>query len=83
MIDVIIPCTFTCPIIGLAVDLGGLINKAAYLFSIATMETGSGTIAMTACMAGGMVSPLEIALPTSLFRNYEFKKKDKQVLFVM
>lgn len=67
----------------MAVDLGGPINNAVYLFSIATIEAGSGTIAMTACMAGGMISPLEIALPTSLFRNYEFKKKDKQVLFVM
>lgn len=83
MIDVIIPCTFTCPIIGLTVDLGGLINKAAYLFSIATIEAGSGTIAMVACMARGKVSLLGIALPTSLFRNYEFKKKDKQVILVM
>lgn len=66
---------YLAPLLGLiiglmmAVDLGGPINKAAYLFSIATIESGNGTIAMAACMAGGMVPPLGIALSTSFFRK--------------
>ncbi|MDE5841719.1 MAG: fructose-specific PTS transporter subunit EIIC, partial [Malacoplasma sp.] len=66
---------YLAPLLGLviglmmAVDLGGPINKAAYLFSIATIESGTGTIAMAASMAGGMVPPLGIALSTSFFRK--------------
>ncbi|MDE6429156.1 MAG: fructose-specific PTS transporter subunit EIIC [Malacoplasma sp.] len=66
---------YLAPLLGLviglmmAVDLGGPINKAAYLFSIATIESGTGTIAMAASMAGGMVPPLGIALSTSFFKK--------------
>lgn len=74
-LDIMGGTQYLAPLLGLviglmmAVDLGGPINKAAYLFSIATIESGSGTIAMAASMAGGMVPPLGIALSTSFFRK--------------
>ena len=56
----------------MAVDMGGPINKAAYLFGTgtlaATMTTG-GSGVMAAVMAGGMVPPLAIALASTLFKN--------------
>lgn len=56
----------------MAVDMGGPINKAAYVFGTgtlaATMSTG-GSAAMAAVMAGGMVPPIAIAIATSLFKN--------------
>ncbi|MBU5584653.1 hypothetical protein KQJ29_34410, partial [Enterococcus sp. S181_ASV_20] len=44
----------------MAVDLGGPINKAAYVFGTATLATSvaqGGSIVMAAVMAGGMVPP--------------------------
>lgn len=56
----------------MAVDMGGPINKAAYVFGsgtlAASMATG-GSSAMAAVMAGGMVPPIAIALATTLFKN--------------
>lgn len=56
----------------MAVDMGGPINKAAYVFGTgtlaATMGTG-GSAAMAAVMAGGMVPPIAIALATTLFKE--------------
>lgn len=56
----------------MAVDMGGPINKAAYVFGVGTLEAtlstgGSGV--MAAVMAGGMVPPIAVALSTSLFKN--------------
>ncbi|MEG0255475.1 PTS fructose transporter subunit IIABC [Vagococcus sp.] len=63
----------------MAVDLGGPINKAAYVFGTgtlaATVATG-GSPMMAAVMAGGMVPPLAIAIATLLFKD-KFSKKDK------
>lgn len=61
-------------IIGLmmASDLGGPINKAAYVFAITSLQTstgGSGTIAMASAMAAGMVPPLGIAISCTLFKK--------------
>ncbi|MBL1229033.1 PTS sugar transporter subunit IIA [Enterococcus sp. BWB1-3] len=56
----------------MAVDLGGPINKAAYVFgtaSIATSLTEGGSVIMAAVMAGGMVPPLAIFIATLLFKN--------------
>lgn len=52
----------------MAVDMGGPVNKAAYVFS--TTLIGSGvTEPMAAAMAGGMTPPLGIALACWLFRS--------------
>ncbi len=54
----------------MAFDLGGPINKAAYLFATASLTTNSGgTIAMAAAMAGGMTPPLGIALCCTFFKK--------------
>ena len=59
----------------MAFDMGGPVNKAAYVF-------GSGLLAngvyepMAAIMAGGMVPPLGIALATTFFKQ-KFTKEDQ------
>lgn len=56
----------------MAVDLGGPINKAAYVFgtaSIAGSVTEGGSVVMAAVMAGGMIPPLAIFIATLLFKN--------------
>jgi PTS system fructose-specific IIC component len=60
----------------MSVDMGGPVNKAAYLFGTASLASGNFDI-MAAVMAGGMVPPLVIALCTTFFRN-KFTEKDKQ-----
>lgn len=52
----------------MAVDMGGPINKAAYVFGTASLASG-GYDFMAAVMAGGMVPPLAIALCTTFFKN--------------
>ncbi|RDY25879.1 PTS fructose transporter subunit IIC [Romboutsia weinsteinii] len=52
----------------MAVDMGGPINKAAYVFGVASLDAGQYEI-MAAVMAGGMVPPLAIALCTTFFKN--------------
>ncbi|UWV80535.1 hypothetical protein NW069_04450 [Mycoplasmopsis cynos] len=51
----------------MAIDLGGPINKAAYIFGTLTIANGHSTISMAAVMASGMVPPLGISL--SMFIN--------------
>lgn len=52
----------------MAIDMGGPFNKAAYVFGIASLESGNEAV-MAAVMAGGMVPPLAIALATTFFKN--------------
>lgn len=52
----------------MAVDMGGPINKAAYVIGTGALATGEYGI-MAAVMAGGMVPPLAIALCTTFFGN--------------
>lgn len=52
----------------MALDMGGPINKAAYVFGTASLATGNYNI-MAAVMIGGMVPPLAIALSTMLFKD--------------
>lgn len=59
----------------MAIDMGGPLNKAAYVFGIASLEAGNYAV-MAAVMAGGMVPPLAIALATTFFKS-KFSKKDK------
>lgn len=60
----------------MAVDMGGPINKAAYVFGTASIANGNYDI-MAAVMIGGMVPPLAIALATLFFKN-RFTKKEQQ-----
>ena len=60
----------------MAVDMGGPINKAAYVFGTASIASGNYDI-MAAVMIGGMVPPLAIALATFFFKN-RFTKKEQQ-----
>lgn len=52
----------------MAVDLGGPVNKAAYVFGTASIAAGNYPI-MAAVMVGGMVPPCAIALATILYKN--------------
>ena len=52
----------------MAIDMGGPINKAAYVFGTASIASGNYDI-MAAVMIGGMVPPLAIALATFFFKN--------------
>ncbi len=60
----------------MAVDLGGPVNKAAYVFGTGTLAStvaSGGSVVMASVMAGGMVPPLAIFVATRLFK----KKFDK------
>ena len=78
-----------CGLLGLmmATDMGGPINKAAYVFGTAMLskQTPEGFIIMAAVMAGGMVPPLGIALSANLFPQKYSKKErgDAMVNYVM
>ena len=52
----------------MSVDMGGPVNKAAYVIGTGALATGEYGI-MAAVMAGGMVPPLAIALCTTFFPN--------------
>ena len=52
----------------MAVDMGGPVNKAAYVIGTGLLATGEYGV-MAAVMAGGMVPPLAIALCTTFFPN--------------
>lgn len=52
----------------MAVDMGGPINKIAYIFAISQILEGNYSL-MAAVMAAGMVPPLVIALATTFFKN--------------
>ena len=52
----------------MSVDMGGPVNKAAYVFGTASIATGNYNI-MAAVMIGGMVPPIAIALATIFFKN--------------
>ena len=52
----------------MSVDMGGPVNKAAYVFGTASIAAGNYNI-MAAVMIGGMVPPIAIALATILFKN--------------
>lgn len=60
----------------MAIDMGGPINKAAYVFGVASLQSGQYEI-MAAVMAGGMVPPLSIALATTFFKN-RFTKEQQE-----
>ncbi|OYP12059.1 PTS fructose transporter subunit IIC, partial [Lachnotalea glycerini] len=60
----------------MSVDLGGPVNKAAYVFGTASIAAGNYDI-MAAVMVGGMVPPTAVALATLLFKN-KFTKEERK-----
>lgn len=60
----------------MAVDMGGPINKAAYVIGTGALANGEFGI-MASVMAGGMVPPLGIALCTTFFGN-RFSESDRK-----
>ncbi|MFW6678179.1 PTS fructose transporter subunit IIABC [Lacrimispora sp. AGF001] len=60
----------------MSVDMGGPVNKAAYVFGTAQLAEGNFDI-MAAVMAGGMVPPIAIALCTTFFKK-KFTDKERQ-----
>ena len=68
----------------MAADMGGPINKAAYVFGTAMITQGNYNM-MAAVMIGGMVPPCAIALATILFKNKftEEERKSGPVNFIM
>lgn len=52
----------------MSVDMGGPVNKAAYVFGTASIAAENYNI-MAAVMIGGMVPPIAIALATIFFKN--------------
>lgn len=58
----------------MAVDMGGPVNKAAYVFGTGLLANGIYE-PMAAIMAGGMVPPLGIAIATTIFKN-KFNKQE-------
>ncbi len=60
----------------MSVDMGGPVNKAAYVFGTASIAAGSYNI-MAAVMVGGMVPPIAIALATMFFKN-KFTEEERK-----
>ena len=71
----------------MAADMGGPINKAAYVFATASIAMAEGGFSpvMAAVMAGGMVPPIAIALATLFFKNRftSEERKSGPVNFIM
>lgn len=56
----------------MAVDMGGPVDKAAYVFGTGTLAatvTSGGSVVMAAVMAAGMVPPLAVFVATLLFKD--------------
>lgn len=68
----------------MAVDMGGPVNKAAYVVGTGMLVSGEYGI-MAAVMAGGMVPPIAIALATTFFKNRftEQQRKSGVVNYIM
>ena len=60
----------------MAFDMGGPLNKAAYVFGTASLASGQFEI-MAAVMIGGMVPPIAIALCTTFFKK-KFTERERQ-----
>lgn len=60
----------------MSVDMGGPVNKAAYVFGTASIAAGNYNI-MAAVMIGGMVPPIAIALAT-LFFQHKFTEDERK-----
>ena len=63
----------------MSVDMGGPVNKAAYVFGTASIAAGNYNI-MAAVMIGGMVPPIAIALQQSSSRTSSQQRRERQDL---
>lgn len=61
----------------MSVDMGGPVNKMAYIFGISQILEGNFDV-MAAVMAGGMVPPIAIAISTTFFKN-KFTKNERKL----
>ncbi|WP_416322167.1 fructose-specific PTS transporter subunit EIIC [Mycoplasmopsis felis] len=59
----------------MASDLGGPINKAAYIFGTLTIANGVSTVSMAAVMISGMVPPLGISVSMFISRKLWSKEE--------
>lgn len=50
----------------MAYDLGGPVNKIAFMLGVMSIDMGSNSIYMTAVMVGGMIPPLAIAFDQTI-----------------
>ncbi|ALA30925.1 fructose-specific PTS transporter subunit EIIC [Mycoplasmoides pneumoniae] len=73
---------YLAPLLGLVIglmmcfDLGGPVNKAAYVFGVVSLESqNSGTVAMASAILSGMVPPLGIAIAATI-RKQCFDKEE-------
>ena len=64
----------------MSIDMGGPINKGAYVFGVAALDSGNYDI-MAAVMVGGMVPPIAIALSTTFFPK-KWTKEERSNGFV-
>ena len=64
----------------MSIDMGGPVNKAAYVFGTAALSNGNYDI-MAAVMVGGMVPPIAIALSTTFFPK-KWTKEERSNGFV-
>lgn len=58
-------------------DLGGPINKIAYVIGVSSILSGIPNVMMAAIMIAGMIPPLSLALATTLFKH-KFSNEDRQ-----
>lgn len=60
----------------MAFDMGGPVNKSAYVFGLISLSSGS-SMTMAAVMAGGMIPPLSTSLATIIFKD-KFTEEERK-----
>ncbi|TCG10982.1 PTS fructose transporter subunit IIABC [Mycoplasma marinum] len=63
----------------MALDMGGPVNKAAYVFATGLLQNGSHSefVIMAEVMIAGMVPPMAITFSTLVFRDKAWTKKEQ------
>lgn len=61
----------------MAFDMGGPVNKAAYVFGTGTIVAGGSSI-MAAVMVAGMIPPLGIALASTVLAKKKFTESERE-----
>ncbi|WP_026883243.1 PTS fructose transporter subunit IIC [Clostridium akagii] len=61
----------------MAFDMGGPVNKAAYIFGTGTIVAGGSSI-MAAVMVAGMIPPLGIALASTVLAKKKFTEPERE-----
>lgn len=75
-----IPLLMVAIILGglMAVDMGGPINKMAYLIGVISIVHDHSSILMASIMAAGMIPPLAIALSLMIFKK-DFQESERKM----